>query len=189
MAFSFEGLETFKTNDPRSMAVLRSEFSACSNPRKNSIGSVSDMFTLTPPPEATGFSSGRVFTLLIMLFAEFRPDDHVESEMDGLLPLKVLVMALTAPAGFLGVDLISVVARSGKDVTELRVLLALLLVDDLGRTISVGSGLEAKWLSINDRKKRFAPSRGPASFSVKYDLLVVCFWRLRSRGSGAVRAM
>lgn len=35
--------------------------------------------------------------------------------------------------------------------------------------MSVVSGLEEKWVSINDRRKRLAPSRGAASFSVKYD--------------------
>jgi hypothetical protein len=56
--------------------------------------------------------------------------------------------------------------------------------------MSVVSVLEEKWVSINDRRKRLALSRGTASFSIKYDLLVVCRLWTRSRvGSGPTCAM
>lgn len=52
------------------------------------------------------------------------------------------------------------------------------------------SGLEEKRLSRSERKKRFAPSCWIASFSVKYDLLVVCLRWLRNKvGSGPTLAM
>ncbi len=152
------------------MAVLRSALSACSNPRKKRTGSVSAMFTLTPPPEAMGFSSGTAFTLLIMLFADDLPDDQFESVSEGRNAPAALV---TPPAliELFGAALISPglhVRLSGIEVTELRLLFA-----DRGDTMSVGSGLGAKCVSMKERKKRLALSLEPASFSVECDLLVV----------------
>jgi hypothetical protein len=122
--------------------------------------------TLTPPPEATGFSSGTLFTLEIMLFADARPEDQCDSATDGLgMPAAANVppIAPTAPLPeFLVSDLIS-----GTEATELRLLLVV-LVDDRGVVMSVVSGLEEKCVSINDRRKRLALSRGAASFSLKY---------------------
>lgn len=102
--------------------------------------------------------------LVIILLAEFRPEDQCEST-DGRDTPSAPVVPM-APVEFLGLDLISEEAEdhlSGKEATELR----LLLVDDRGDTKSAGSGLVAKWVSMNERRKRFALSRGPASFSVK----------------------
>lgn len=83
------------------------------------------------------------------------------------------LIAPTASAEFLGPDLISSAANdhllSGAEATEVR----LLLVEDREVTTSLDSG-GVKCVSMDDRKKRLTLSRGPASFSVKYDLLVVC---------------
>lgn len=184
IAFNFAGFEIFKHSIPRSIAVLRSACSACSKPRRNRTGSVSWMFTLMPPPEATGFSSATDFTLLIMLLADARPEDQCDSAIGGLgTPEAVIVppIAPTAPpAEFLVSNLISSTPESGKEATELR-LLMVVLVDDQGVDISVVSGLEEKWVSMKDHRKRLALSRGTTSFSVKYDLLVVCRRWLRGR--------
>jgi hypothetical protein len=123
------------------------------------------MFTLTPPPDATGFSSGRDLTLLIMLFADVLPEDQCDSVSDGRGILGA-TNAFTAPTEFLGLDLILSLptdALSGKEATELR----LLLEAEDGVGMSVASGTGEKWVSMNDRKYRFALSLGPASFSVK----------------------
>jgi hypothetical protein len=56
---------------------------------------------------------------------------------------------------------------------ELRLLLVA-LGDGRGLGRSAVSDLEEKRLSSNERKKRFAPSCWIASFSVTYDLVVVC---------------
>tara|TARA_R110002003_G_scaffold388_13_gene19390 strand:- start:23361 stop:23804 length:444 start_codon:yes stop_codon:yes gene_type:complete len=147
------------------MAVLRSAFSLCSNPRRNNTGSVNAIFTLTPPPEATGLSSGSGFTLLIILFADVRPEDQCESESVGR-GIPDACIALTAPIEFLGLERISLFTGdipSGNEATELR----LLLVDDRGVGMSVVSGAREKLVSMNDRKYRFALSLGPASFSMK----------------------
>jgi len=80
-------------------------------------------------------------------------------------------MVPIAPVECLGFDLISLLAvahLSGKEAIEFR----LLLVADCGDVTSEVSGVE-KWVSMKDRKYRFALSRGPASFTVKYDLLEV----------------
>jgi hypothetical protein len=141
-----------------------------------------------PPPEATGFSSDTVFTLLIMLFADARPEDQCDSVMEGLdTPPAAIVppFAPTAPlAEFLVSDLISA-PGSRTDATEVRLLL-FALVDVRGVGMSVVL-LEEKWVSImKERRKRLALSRGTASFSVKYDLLGVCrLWLRRRVGSGA----
>jgi hypothetical protein len=129
------------------------------------MGSVSEILTLTPPPDATGLSSGRDLTLLIMLLADARPDDQCDSVSDGR-GTPGATSALTAPVEFLGLDLISLFAggtRSGNEATEFR----LLLVADWGVGISVVSGAGLKRVSMNDRKYRFALSLEPASFSVK----------------------
>jgi hypothetical protein len=60
-----------------------------------------------------------------------------------------------------------------------------LLVDERGVPSSVWGGV--KWESMKDRRKRLAFSRGAASFSNMYDLLVVCL--LERVGSGPTRAM
>jgi hypothetical protein len=41
------------------------------------------MLTLTPPPDATGFSSGNFVMLLIALFAEDLPDEKCDSDNEG----------------------------------------------------------------------------------------------------------
>lgn len=87
-------------------------------------------------------------------------------------PANAAPTAPTAPVEFLGVDLISLGAHdhlSGAEATDVR----LLLVEDRGEAISVDSWFGEKCVSMKERRKRLALSRGPASFSVKYDLLVV----------------
>lgn len=128
-----------------------------------------------------------------MLFADARPEDQCDSATDGLgMPGAAMAppIAPMAPLPeFLVSDLMVAVWEAGTEATELRLLLVV-LVDDRGVGMSVVSVLEEKWVSMNDRRKRLALSRGTASFSVKYDLLVV--WRLwtRSRvGSGPTCAM
>lgn len=128
-----------------------------------------------------------------MFLAETRPEDQFDSATEGLgMPAAANVPPIAPTAllpEFLVRDLISRFRASGTEATELRLLL-LALVDDRGVDISVVSGLEEKWLSIKDRKKRFALSRGTASFSVKYDVLVVCRrWLRSSVGSGPTCAM
>lgn len=123
------------------------------------------MLTLTPPPDATGFSSGTDFILLIMLLAEALPEDQCDSVSDGRDPPGA-TDAPMAPKEFRGLDRISLLTgeiRSGKEATELRLLLAA----DVGVGMSVVSGPGVKCVSINDRRYRFALSLGPASFSVK----------------------
>lgn len=103
--------------------------------------------------------------LLIMLFAEALPEDQCDSVSDGREPPETAA-ALMAPNEFLGLDRISLFTgeiRSGKEATELR----LLLVVELGVGMSVVSGPGVKCVSINERRYRFALSLGPASFSVK----------------------
>ena len=85
----------------------------------------------------------------------------------------VLPIAPTAPVPeFLVSDLISRFPDSGIEATELRLLLVV-LVDGRGVGMSAGSDLEEKRLSKKERRKRFAPSCGIASFSVMYDLPVM----------------
>lgn len=84
MALSLVVFVTLKISDPRSIAVLRSACSVCSNPWRNRTGSVSAMLTLIPPPDATGFSSGSLVILLTTLFAEDLPDEKCESVKEGL---------------------------------------------------------------------------------------------------------
>jgi hypothetical protein len=103
--------------------------------------------------------------LLIILFADVRPEDQWESESVGR-GIPDACIALTAPVEFLGLERISLFTGdipSGNEATELR----LLLVDDRGVGMSVVSGAREKLVSMNDRKYRFALSLGPASFSVK----------------------
>lgn len=147
IALSFAGFEILNTNEPRSIAVLRSEFSACSNPRRNNTGSVSDTLTCTPPPEATGFSSGIVLILLTMLFPDDL-DDQCDSTIDGRTagsgpPNAFNAPAPRAPVEFLGLDLISASAHdhlSKADAIESR----LLLVEERGLGRFEGSWLELK---------------------------------------------
>lgn len=117
-----------------------------------------------PFPEAKGFSSGIDFTLLITLFADDLADERCVSPSAGRGPF---IDASEPPTEFLGLDRISPVAHdhlllSGGDVSEVR----LLLREERGVAGSVVVlGGDAKCVSIKERKKRFALSRGPASFS------------------------
>jgi hypothetical protein len=151
IALSFEGLVTFRIIVPRSIAVLRSACSVCSKPWRNSTGSVRAMLTLTPPPEATGFSSGSDLMLLMTLLADDLPDESWESDREGLAAS--CPKAPTAP-GFRADARISLGVQdwrlSGKEATEARLLLAV----DCGTTTSAGSGLEGgvKWVSMKERR-------------------------------------
>jgi hypothetical protein len=104
-----------------------------------------------------------------MLFADVRPEDQCDSVIEGLdTPAAANVPPIAPtppPTEFLVSDLISPGPELGKEATELRLLL-LALVEDRGVRISVISGLEEKWASIKERRKRLALSRGIASFSV-----------------------
>ena len=182
MALIFEGLVTFNCNDPRSIAVLRSECSDCSKPCRNRTGSVSCMLKLRPLPDASGLSSGMLLvTLLTRLLADCLPDDRLLSARAGRGP--------PIATEFLGLGLIS-------STTADRLLLLSDLIDDAKllteergdvRLSGCCSGA-AKFASMRERRKRFALSRGPASFSDKY--VVVLDWRRRKRiGSGPVWAI
>jgi hypothetical protein len=76
IALSFAGLVILRIMVPRSMAVFLSACSVCSKPWRNKTGSVSAMLTVTPPPEATGFSSGSDLMLLMTLLADDLPDER-----------------------------------------------------------------------------------------------------------------
>lgn len=114
------------------------------------------MLTLTPPPDATGFSSGGLVILLTALLAEDLPEERCESDNEGL-DISICDCAdiwpkePTAPEA-LGVERISLGAveslLSGIDVIDER----LLFVDDAGRTMSAGSNGEANCLSSKFRR-------------------------------------
>jgi hypothetical protein len=91
-----------------------------------------------------------------MLFAEVRPEDQCDSATDGLgMPVAANVPPIAPiaplPEFLVSPDLISVVRGSGTETSELRLLLVV-LVDDRGVGMSVVSGLDEKWVSINDRR-------------------------------------
>lgn len=156
MALIFDTLVTLRLRVPRSIAVLRSDESDCSNPWRKSKGSVRLTPTLIPFPLAKGLSSASVFTLLlIMLFTDDLADERWLSTNAGLGPPTALRALLTE---FLGFDLISPIASdhlrlSGGEV--LRVLA--LLVDDRGVVVVVVSttaceGGFAKCESMKERR-------------------------------------
>ena len=165
IALILVGFVTLRLRVPRSIAVLRSDESDCSKPCKKSTGSVSVTPTLTPFPDASGLSSAKLFTLLlIMLFTDDLADDRWLSTNAGRGPPTAL-----RPMEPLGVDLMSPVATdhlllslSGGDALgELA-----LFVEDRGvAPTSVNGGGFAKRESMKDLRKRLALSRGPASFS------------------------
>lgn len=114
------------------------------------------MLTLTPPPDATGFSSGNFVTLLTMLFAEDLPDEECESDSEGR-DMSICDCADICPnepiaPEALGVERMSLGAveslLSGKEAMDVRLLLA----DDVGITMSVGSEGEANCLSSKLRR-------------------------------------
>lgn len=130
------------------------------------------MLTLIPLPEAKGFSSGIDLTLLITLFADDLADERCDSTSAGRGPF---MDASEPPTEFLGLDRISPVAHdhlllSGGDVSEPRRLLK--EERGVGESVVLLRG-DAKCVSIKERKKRFALSRGPASFSRMYEVLLL----------------
>jgi hypothetical protein len=109
------------------------------------------MFTLTPPPDATGFSSGRLRMLLMTLLADDLPEEKCESDKEGRdmsmwACEDIWPKEPTAPEA-LGVERMSLGAveslLSGNEAIEVRLLSA----DDWGRTMSVGSEGVANCLS------------------------------------------
>ena len=188
MALILAGFVTRRFSVPRSMAVLRSDVSVCSKPCRNSTGSVSWTATLMPLPVASGLSSGMLLTEpLTRLLGELLGEGRWPSNRGGRVALAV-VGGMVFVAEALVPDLISTVAHdhlllSGAEVMEVRAL----LVGDRGTTRSSVVWGGVKWVSMKERRKRLALSRGPASFSNITDRLVV--WRLRRDGSGLTRAM
>ena len=151
IALSLDGLVTLRIMVPRSIAVFLSACSVCSKPCRNSTGSVRAMLTLTPPPEATGFSSGNDLMLLMTLLADDRPEEKCESDREGLAAS--WPKAPTAPE-FLADARISLGVQecllSGNEATELRLLLGV----DCGTTTSAGSwvGGGEKWVTMTERR-------------------------------------
>jgi hypothetical protein len=123
IALTFAGLVTFSCKVPRSIAVLRSELSVCSNPCRKRTGSVSWIPTLIPFPDASGFSSTTGFTtLFIALLADCLADDRWLSTRVGRGPFMA--------TEFLGLDLISPVAHDDLLLSSGEELEALVLLRD-----------------------------------------------------------
>jgi hypothetical protein len=100
-----------------------------------------------------------------------------------------LVEASDPPTEFLVLERISAAAvelllLSGRDAMDDLELLNESLADVRPSFCEFGG---VKWASTKDRRKRLALSRGPASFSKRYELLVL--ERRRSDGSGATCAI